>query len=121
EAVVNTGPAHEIIELDHGRLDLYHQFLSPDIAEHLFQQLQAGLQWQQARIRLQGKEIPIPRLQAWYGDPDTAYGYSGIALAPLPWNPELQALREQLNERFGQVFHTHFNSVLCNLYRDGQD
>ena len=121
EPAASLDQAHEVIELEHGRLDLYHQFLNPEAAECLFQQLQADLQWQQASIRLHGKDIPIPRLQAWHGDPDTAYGYSGIALNPLPWSPELQALREELNARFGQEFRTHFNSVLCNLYRDGQD
>ena len=121
ESAAGLGQAHEVIEVDHGRLDLYHQFLPPQAADRLFQHLQASLQWQQARIRMHGKEIPIPRLQAWYGDRDTAYGYSGIALDPLPWVSELQWLREQLNERFAEAFHTHFNSALCNLYRHGQD
>ncbi len=114
-------PNHDVIDLEHGRLDLYHQFLPSTMADHLLQHLQTSLQWRQAQIRMHGREIPIPRLQAWYGDPSTAYGYSGIALDPLPWSPELQWLREQLNQRFAQKFHTYFNSVLCNLYRHGQD
>src|SRR5690606_12990129 len=58
EPAATLDEAHEVIELDHGRLDLYHQFLIPEAAERLFQQLQADLQWQQASICLHGKEIP---------------------------------------------------------------
>lgn len=61
--------------------------------------------------------MPAPRLEAWYGDAGASYSYSGLAHEPLPWTPELQRLRERVEVAAG----TTFNSVLANLYRDGND
>jgi alkylated DNA repair dioxygenase AlkB len=56
-------------------------------------------------------------LVAWYGDPQASYRYSGIAHTPLPWLPLLAELKIQIELQSKQSF----NSVLCNLYRSGQD
>ena len=66
-----------------------------------------------------GKEIPIPRLTAWFGDPEKTYTYSGILNQPHDWKliPELDDMREKLD----QACSANFNSVLLNLYRDGND
>lgn len=54
---------------------------------------------------------------AWYGDPAARYRYSGVEHLPLPWTADLQAIRGDV-----EMFCAHgFNSVLANLYRDGQD
>lgn len=113
----DNAPHRQTFSLDQGQLDLLTGIFSPGEAEHLFLRLQESLQWSQAQIRIQGRVLPIPRLQAWYGDPGTGYGYSGIRLEPLPWTPELQQIRERLAE----LCRIDFNSVLCNLYRNGQD
>ena len=76
-----------------------------------------NIQWQQSRISMFGKEMPLPRLSAWYGDDDKEYTYSGIHLTPLPWNPMLDWIRQQLAE----LCDTTFNSVLLNWYRNGDD
>ncbi len=68
-------------------------------------------------MRLFGREHLTPRLCAWYGDPGVRYAYSGQALEPLPWPPALARLRARLQNALG----CPFNSVLCNLYRDGTD
>ncbi len=75
------------------------------------------LAWQQPQLRIFGRIVNAPRLEAWYGDTGAAYSYSGLAHEPLPWTPELQALRKRV-ERTARV---SFNSVLANLYRDGSD
>jgi alkylated DNA repair dioxygenase AlkB len=82
-----------------------------------FDTLHREVQWQRDTIEIAGKSIPIPRLNAWYGDIDAGYSYSGIVLKPLPWTPLLMQLKS-LVDRFCQ---TQFNSVLINLYRDGSD
>jgi alkylated DNA repair dioxygenase AlkB len=64
-----------------------------------------------------GKSMKVPRLQAWYGDAGTAYTYSGLKMQPLLWEQKL----EQLKIYCEQTCETRFNSVLANLYRDGQD
>ena len=73
--------------------------------------------WRQDRIKLFGKVHDQPRLTAWYGDPGTAYTYSGLTLEPLPWTPLLTSLRARV-EALSQVT---FNSVLLNYYRDNRD
>ena len=76
-----------------------------------------NIPWQQDEINMYGKKIPLPRLSSWHGDSDHPYTYSGITLQSLPWNAALDYLRDQLEA----LTHTRFNSVLLNLYRDGQD
>ncbi|HBR98454.1 MAG TPA: alpha-ketoglutarate-dependent dioxygenase AlkB [Gammaproteobacteria bacterium] len=102
---------------DDGWLTLHTAVFETHEADQLLMTLKAELDWQQSRIRIAGRELPIPRLNAWYGDADADYGYSGIALAPLPWTPELTTVRQAVQQRCDHGF----NSVLANLYRDGQD
>ncbi len=92
-------------------------FLGEVEARELFARLLHDVAWTQPTISLFGVRRPIPRLEAWYGDLDARYRYSGIAHEPLPWTPELAALRDRLRAHAGAPF----NSVLANLYRDGRD
>ena len=64
-----------------------------------------------------GKENPVPRLEAWYGDSGKSYAYSGIRMEPNSWTPELQEIKKAI-ETESEI---KFNSVLINYYRDGQD
>lgn len=113
-------PAHteaETLLLPDGELHWYPHYCEPARADSWLQQLMAGTPWRQDSIRMHGKILPVPRLQAWYGDPEARYGYSGILLSPLPLTPLLQEIRTELQQRTGQ----HFNAVLLNQYRDGKD
>lgn len=92
-------------------------WLSPERADALLVELQAGIHWEVHRIRLFGRWVDSPRLSSWIGDADASYRYSGARFAPKPWLPALQALRLQVAEAAG----VRFNSVLANLYRDGRD
>lgn len=83
----------------------------------LFHELQSTILWRQDRIQLFGKSINIPRLQAWYADSGLSYQYSGITLTPESWTPLLSAIKKKVETLSDQSF----NSVLINLYRDGQD
>jgi alkylated DNA repair dioxygenase AlkB len=71
--------------------------------------------WRQDTLKFGGKEVAVPRLQAWYGD--RRYAYSGLRLVPLPWTPLLDNIRR----RISATFKHEFNSVLLNYYRDGND
>lgn len=73
--------------------------------------------WKQDRMKLYGRDIPLPRLTAWYGDPGAAYTYSGIKSEPNPWNDGLRHLKARIESMAGSTF----NCVLLNWYRDGQD
>ena len=64
-----------------------------------------------------GKELNIPRLQAWYSNENAAYTYSKMTLKPSRWLPILLALKQQVSE-----FCQHdFNAMLANCYRDHRD
>lgn len=86
-------------------------------ADDLLVRLTRETPWRQDAVRLFGKTHPQPRLHAWVGDPGCAYRYSGLRLEPEPWTPLLRSLRDQIERLTGAPF----NSVLLNLYRDGQD
>lgn len=92
-------------------------FIDHALADQLFDKFKHGLHWRQDQITLFGKTHPIPRLQAWYGEPYADYSYSGIKLKALPWTPELSLLKERLEESF----QVGFQGVLCNFYRTGRD
>ena len=92
-------------------------FFDPDERTRLLRDLTATTAWRQDSITMYGKPVPIPRLQAWYGDPGRTYTYSGIEMAPQPWTPALLEVRAAIEPEAGVTF----NSVLCNRYRDGAD
>ncbi|WP_221796902.1 alpha-ketoglutarate-dependent dioxygenase AlkB family protein [Oceanobacter mangrovi] len=110
-----------MIQLDHGEtlldglLDYYPQAICA--ADQLLRQLLTELPWHSDTITVYGKQHVIPRLQCWLGDPGLSYCYSGKTLSTQPWHPLLQQLNQALNQKLG----LNNNSVLCNLYRDGQD
>jgi alkylated DNA repair dioxygenase AlkB len=93
------------------------EFLSASEASVLLAQLSQEVAWEQRAIRIFGQQIPQPRLTTWYGDPDAQYTYSGLTWEPRPWTPLLLALRQRVEAAAGSTF----NSVLLNLYRNGQD
>ncbi len=64
-----------------------------------------------------GRRIRQPRLVAFHGEPGVSYAYSGQSLLAMPWGSALSALRVRIES----LCEAQFNSVLCNLYRDGQD
>ncbi len=106
-----------------GRLDFVQTFFSDEQADRYFSCFSERIRWQQDSIKIHGKTLPIPRLQAWYGDPQAAYTYSGLTMQPQAFFDELTQVRTALcdwaSATLGQAIQ--FNSVLCNLYRDGQD
>lgn len=74
-----------------------------------------SLTWERRTVRMYGRDIPLPRDTAWYGE--AAYRYSGIVNQPQPWTPLLLGMRDYLKARNG----IEFNSCLANYYRDGND
>lgn len=86
-------------------------------ADRLIAVLLRDIQWRQDEIKLYGKQVPLPRLSAWYGDTDKPYTYSGLTLQPHAWTPDLLYIKQQLEAVAG----TTFSSVLLNRYRSGQD
>ena len=105
------------IPLVDGELALYPDLFSLSEANDYFKTLLDDTPWTQEEITMYGKTHNVPRLSAWYGDAEIPYTYSGITAYALPWTHSLQIIKDRIE----RVSHTKFNSVLVNLYRDGND
>lgn len=79
--------------------------------------LRDEIQWEQVRVNVFNRMVDQPRLTAWYGDAGKTYSYSGTRLTPTPWTDTLSTLRDEV----ARIADARFNSVLANLYRDGND
>lgn len=107
----------ETLNLPDADVTYYDNFFSVENSDRLLDSLINQIQWKQNTIRFYGKESPVPRLEAWYGDPGMSYSYSGIRMDPLPWTEDLLEIKKIIEP----VSMTTFNSVLINFYRDGKD
>jgi alkylated DNA repair dioxygenase AlkB len=86
-------------------------------SETVMRRLMDELELEQESIVLFGREVLVPRLVGYYGDPGRPYRYSGRDHQPRPWTAELAGIRRRLVE----ATRTPYDSVLVNLYRDGRD
>lgn len=100
-----------------GSVSLWRGWMKPADADVCYERLVNNLDWQQPSLTIAGRTHKIPRLQAWHGDVDAAYRYSGSLFIPVPWTVELELLRNSVAKSCGATF----NSVLVNWYRDGSD
>jgi alkylated DNA repair dioxygenase AlkB len=105
------------VSLIDGNARFVADFLTRAESDACFLELLDLVEWEQHLIRIRGREVASPRLSAWYGDPDAHYRYSGLSLEPRPWLPPIL----ELKARVEAVCDAPFNSVLLNLYRDGDD
>lgn len=97
---------------------VYHP--SPDLGldpGQLFALLRAQLPWEQHSIRIDDRLIAQPRLSSWHGEVVHKYASLAHELMPHSWSPLLDGLRTRIEGIAG----ARFNSMLANLYRDGQD
>jgi alkylated DNA repair dioxygenase AlkB len=93
------------------------QFCDAELAQEWFKRVHDEVVWERHRLRLFGREVDSPRLSCWIGDADAVYTYSGTRFTPHPWTPACGELRDEISVLCGE----RYNSVLCNLYRDGRD
>jgi alkylated DNA repair dioxygenase AlkB len=103
------------LNLPQAEVSIYDNFFSDKESLRLFSELSENVNWKQEYIKIYGREIPVPRLQAWYGD--AGYSYSGINLDVNDWNEQLLEIKNKIEKETGY----DFNSCLINLYRSGND
>lgn len=111
---INSNALHQIRD---GEYIFIQNFFDTDTANKYLKQLLENIEWKQESMNMFGKRIPFPRLTAWYGEEGKNYSYSGVTHQPLPWSKELLEIKQKIEE----VSDTSFNSVLLNLYRNGND
>lgn len=103
--------------IKNGEYLFYPDFFSKSEGDFFLQGLRTDIEWKQESMNMYGKQVNFPRLTAWYGDNDKPYSFSGITLKPKVWTKELVEIKEKIEP----VSNTRFNSVLLNLYRNGND
>ncbi|MFW6367615.1 MAG: alpha-ketoglutarate-dependent dioxygenase AlkB family protein [Halothece sp.] len=110
-------PHDQQLNLPHSDIKIYRNFFDQKNSDRFFAKLKQEINWKQEYIKLYGKENPVPRLTAWYGDSGYTYTYSGITMNPEPWTDALLEIKQKIET----IAKVNFNSVLLNLYRDGND
>lgn len=100
-----------------GEAFLFEDLFTKEESDQLFERLLREVLWKHEPIKIFGKDVLQPRLTAWYGDEGMSYRYSGITMQPIPWNDDLNFIKQRIE----QVTNHSFNSALLNLYRDGND
>ena len=105
--------------INHQNLDIILDkfFLNQSDANNLYDRCLNDISWQSSAIIMFGKKIDVPRLECWYGDLGCEYTYSGKSLKRFEFPNFLLKLRMLIEKKV----NSNFNSVLANLYRDGQD
>ena len=98
-------------------IDLYQDKRLEEKKDLWFESCLHDLNWETGFIKIFGKTHQIPRLQAWYADVGIEYSYSGKKLHRHNWNKTLLEIKERIED----ITSYKFNSVLANLYRDGND
>ena len=108
--------AQELLPFD-GSAVLYPRFLDVDFAHVAFDELQSATLWEQPEMVMFGKKYAQAGFSTWFTDSGISYQYSGIVREAHPMTP----LLEQIGAMCAAHTGAQFNSVLVNLYRDGQD
>lgn len=115
----------ETISIPGAEIHYQKNFLPAAEATRWFHVLKEKCAWERRKTSFQS---PVPRDEAYYGDPGTNYRYSRREYKPLAWIPELLALKARVEEAVPVSAYANlslpklpYNAVLCNLYRDGKD
>jgi len=103
--------------IENGEYVFYPNFFTKSESDAFLKNLHNNIVWKQESMNMYGKKIEFPRLTAWYGNNDKPYSFSGITLQPHPWTSEILTIKNKIEP----IAKTEFNSVLLNLYRDGND
>lgn len=98
-------------------IQIVKKFYTPAESHRLFQTLLHHHHWPDNHYSYAGRQFTLPRLQTWHADPGIVYSYSNNLLVTRPWTPLLAAIKRKVED----YLHFGFNSVLVNLYRNGED
>lgn len=107
----------ELVNIQNGAYKYFPSFFEKTKSDLYYTNLRNNILWRQDEMNMYGKIIKFPRLTAWYGDNDKPYSFSGITLNPNSWTNELLEIKDKIDK----ISNVTFNSVLLNLYRDGND
>nr|XP_022916098.1 DNA oxidative demethylase ALKBH2-like [Onthophagus taurus] len=102
-------------------LDLdYSLIFNKQLASDIFLKLEDSIQYYTGdltKVKVFGKYHNIPRQQVAFGDEGVSYKFSGVTIPAKPWTPQLEFIRNYLEE----ITNYKYNFVLVNRYRNGSD
>jgi len=104
-------------KLPNAELIYIPQFYSTEKSDLYFKIIETETNWQHDDITVFGKTYKQPRLTALYGESDQPYSYSNIVMHPEPFTNTLQEIKDNV----ASISNFNFNTLLINLYRDGND
>jgi len=107
----------QVFQLPDAELIYISDFFSTEEADIYFDLLKTKTDWREDNIKVFGKIYKQPRLTALYGENNQSYSYSNITMHPLPFTENLKVIKQKVEKTSN---HT-FNTVLLNLYRNGND
>ncbi|MCD8408534.1 alpha-ketoglutarate-dependent dioxygenase AlkB [Tenacibaculum dicentrarchi] len=107
----------ELVKIKNGEYIYISNFFNKIESDFFFNNLINNIEWKQEEMNMYGKTIKFPRLTSWYGDNNKPYSFSGIKLEPNNWTEDLLKIKEKIEPKCNAIF----NSVLLNLYRNGND
>ena len=106
----------ELLPFDGSAL-LFPKFLEPTQTSQIFQQIMDETPWEMPEMVMFGKKYPQAGLSTWFTNTGVKYVYSGITRVPHAMTPMLTRVLDRCASKSG----AEYNSVLVNLYRDGND
>ena len=106
----------ELLPFDGSALLIPH-FISSVESTRLFAQLNEETPWEMPEMVMFGKKYPQAGFSTWFTNTKVSYVYSGITRTPHAMTPVLH----DVMGRCALVSGAEYNSVLVNLYRDGND
>ncbi|MCT4628643.1 alpha-ketoglutarate-dependent dioxygenase AlkB, partial [Winogradskyella sp.] len=86
-------------------------------SDNYFSAIKEDTNWQHDDITIFGKTYKQPRLTALYGDTNQTYSYSSITMHPEPFTKSLKVIKSKVEK----ISNKKFNTLLINLYRNGND
>ncbi|NRB58838.1 MAG: alpha-ketoglutarate-dependent dioxygenase AlkB [Winogradskyella sp.] len=103
--------------LPNAELIYVSNFFSKQESDGFFNTINHQTNWHHDDIKVFGKTYKQPRLTALFGDNQQPYSYSNITMYPEPFTTTLKTIKNKV-----EVYAKHhFNTLLINLYRDGND
>lgn len=107
----------QVFQLPDAELIYITDFFSNEEADIYFNTLKTKIEWQEDDITIFGKTYKQPRLTALFGENHQPYSYSNITMHPQPFTEELKIIKQKIELLSKEIF----NTVLLNLYRNGND
>ena len=105
------------LKLQNGTLHYITEFYSQKESVTLFTELMKDIELEQNEIKIFGKTYNTPRMEGFYAKNGQEYGYSGKKMKTRDFTKLIESICHKIEKFTGE----EFNSVLINLYRDGQD